>query len=216
MPRILVINPNSSSSMTGQIDAAMVPLRRLNIAAIEVVSLPEGPAGIESQQDVERVVQPLLARIRAEKADANVIACFSDPGLHAAREMAGAPVFGIAESGILAALARGSRFGILAILPTSIPRHLRYIAAMGVQDRLAGDRAIGLGIAELSDSETTFKRLCATGAVLRDTDGADVLILGCAGMASLRDQLAKRLGIPIIEPTQAAVAAALGSLTLGW
>jgi Asp/Glu/hydantoin racemase len=216
MPRVLVINPNSSAKVTADIDVAVAPLRRVHGCDIDVVCLPQGPAGIQSQQDVDGVVQPLLARIREEPADAYVVACFSDPGLHAAREAAGVPVFGIAESGIFAALSRGSRFGIVAILKTSIPRHLRYVASLGVMDRLAGDRAIGRGVADLADAETTYSRVLAVGGELRDQDGADVLVLGCAGMAGLRDRLAQDLGVAVIEPTQAAVNAALGAVMLGW
>jgi Asp/Glu/hydantoin racemase len=216
MPRVLVINPNSLERVTRDIDAAMAPLRQMQGFTVDVIGLPKGPPGIQSQQDVDGVVAPLLARLRTEKADAYVIACFSDPGLHAAREITGAPVFGIAESGILAALGRGSRFGIIAILQTSLARHLRYVAAMGVLDRLAGDRAIGRGVADLADAENTYTRMLATGTALRDQDGADVLVLGCAGMAGFRKRLAHDLGIPVIEPTQAAVAAAVGAVTLGW
>jgi Asp/Glu/hydantoin racemase len=203
-------------AVTERIEACVAPLQRPGEITIDVVRLQEGPAGIQCQRDVEQVVQPLLARIEAENADANVIACFSDPGLHAAREIARGPVFGIAESAILAALSRGSRFGILAILPNAIRRHLRYAGAMGVLDRMAGDRALGLGVAELADTGRTFDRLCCVGATLRDTDGADVLILGCAGMAHLRERLADHLRIPVIEPTQAAVANASTAITLGW
>ena len=73
---------------------------------------------------------PLCRAIERERADAFVIACFSDPGLHAAREATDTPVFGIAQCGMLAALARGERFGIVAILETSIPRHRRYVASL--------------------------------------------------------------------------------------
>jgi Asp/Glu/hydantoin racemase len=214
--RVLVVNPNSSVAVTERIEACVAPLQRVGDIRIDVVRLPEGPPGIQCQRDVEQVVQPLLARIEAEKADANVIACFSDPGLYAAREIAHGPVFGIAESAILTALSRGSRFGILAILPNSIPRHLRYAGAMGVLDRMAGDRALGLTVADLADADRTFDRLCSVGATLRDTDGADVLILGCAGMAHLRERLAEHLQIPVVEPTQAAVANACAAVTLGW
>ena len=214
--RILVINPNSSSTVTLEIDRALNPLRGNPEIAIEVTRLPDGPPGIQSQLDVESVVPPLLARIRAEKADAYVIACYSDPGLHAAREIAGAPVYGIAESGILYALSRGTRFGVISILQSSIARHIRYVNAMAVGDRMAGDRAIGVGVADLANEELTFSRMRDAGLKLRDIDGADVLVMGCAGMARYRDRLANEIGIPVIEPTQAAASMALSTVTLGW
>ncbi len=218
MARVLVINPNSSSSVTRAIDEAMNPLRREAGPDVEVIGLSEGPAGIQSQVDIERVVPPLLTAIRAQAADAYVIACFSDPGLHAAREIVspGVRVWGIAESAVLAAMSRGARFGVISILPNSIPRHMRYFGAMGVMDRLAGDRSIGVGVAQITDENHTYARMRDVGGVLRDQDGADVLIMGCAGMARYRDRLEKDLGIAVVEPTQAAVAQAVGSLSLGW
>src|SRR5262245_66028179 len=88
-----------------------------------------------------------------------VIACYSDPGLHAAREITTKPVLGIAECGILTAMTLGQRFGVISILRKSIPRHLRYVGQMGVADRMAGDRAIGLGVVELAGQARPFPRI---------------------------------------------------------
>ncbi len=216
--RILVINPNSTEAVTNGIDAAMAPLRMGGGPAIECITLKEGPPGIQSQADVESVVQPLARTVAARDNDCAgfVIACFSDPGLFAAREATRKPVLGIAECGVLTALTMGQRFGVIAILDRSIPRHLRYVRQMGVQDRFAGDRAIGLGVVELSDEGRTYGRMAEVGRELRDRDGADVLVMGCAGMARYRDRLQDDLGIPVVEPTQAAVAMAIGRVRLGW
>lgn len=215
---VYVINPNSSVSVTQGIDAAVGPLRSADGPAIACLTLAEGPAGVQSQRDVDGIVGPLLARAATleDQAGAFVIACFSDPGLHSLREQSRRPVLGIAECGVLTALTLGQRFGVVAILPTSIPRHLRYFGAMGVSSRLAGDRAIGLGVTELADEERTLARMIEVGRVLRDTDGADVMVMGCAGMARFRDPLEQALGIPVVEPTQAAVAMAIGRVRLGW
>ena len=81
---IVVINPNSSEAVTGAIDRAIAPLRMAGGPAIECVTLADGPPGIETQAHVEQVVQPIARLVRArEDAAAFVIACFSDPGLHA-------------------------------------------------------------------------------------------------------------------------------------
>jgi Asp/Glu/hydantoin racemase len=149
-------------------------------------------------------------------ASAFVVACFSDPGMHSLREQSGLPVLGIAECGVLTALTLGQRFGVIAILPNSVPRHLRYFGAMGVTGRLAADLPIGLGVAELADAERTLDRMTDVGQTLRDVHGADVLVMGCAGMASYREPLEKTLGIPVVEPTQAAVTMAIGRVRLGW
>jgi allantoin racemase len=125
-------------------------------------------------------------------------------------------VLGIAECGILTALTLGYRFGVISILARSVPRHLRYIAAMGVGQRLAGDLPIGLGVTELADGRTTLARMIDVGRRLRDRHGADVLVMGCAGMARYRADLEEAVRIPVVEPTQAAVAMAIGRIRLGW
>jgi Asp/Glu/hydantoin racemase len=196
-------------------DRGLDPLRESCTDEIASVTLAEGPPGIETQADIEAVVVPLSRLIATEKADAYVIACFSDPGLALARDTASKPVVGIAESSFLMALGLGYRFGIISILDMSIPRHLRYVRQVGLSDRLAGDRAIGFGVTEL-EGGNVIERVVEVGRALRDEDGADVLILGCAGMGHWRPKAEEALGIPVIDPTQAAVARAIGILALGY
>lgn len=119
-------------------------------------------------------------------------------------------MLGIAEAAILTAMTMGQRFGILSILGRSVPRHLRYVAAMGVSDRLAGDLPLELRVSELQDEARTFARMEEVGARLRDGHGAEVLIMGCAGMANFRARLEDSTGLPVIDPSQAAVAMAIG------
>jgi allantoin racemase len=215
---IVVINPNSTEAVTAAIDAAMAPLRLEGGPGIVCQTLHDGPPGIESQHDADAVIEPLCRTIAAQDnaAAAFVIACFSDPGLYSARETTAKPVLGIAECGILTALTLGHRFGVISILAKSVPRHLRYIGAMGVGSRLAADLPIGLGVVELADARATLARMKDVGARLRDAHGADVLVMGCAGMARYRDELEAALRLPVVEPTQAAVAMALGRVRLGW
>ena len=213
--QIIVINPNSNEHVTDSMNTALNPFRLANGPIIKSVTNLYGPPGIESQQDADNAAVQVVDIIkRNNSADAFVIACFSDPGIFAAREVTNRPVFGIAESGILTALSLGSSFGILAILDTSVPRHIRYIRSLGLEKRLAGDLAIGLGVAELSDEKKTFHRLQEVGRKLRDNSGASVLILGCAGMARYRLGLQQSLGIPVVDPSQAAVSMAVSAVLL--
>jgi allantoin racemase len=216
--RILVINPNSTVSVTRAIDDAMTPLRIPGGPEIACLTLDEGPPGVESQTDADGVILPLCRVIRDHEADAAafVIACFSDPGLFSAREATAKPVLGIAECGILTALTLGHRFGVISILAGSVPRHLRYIGAMGLGQRLAGDLPVDLGVTELADARTALTRMIEVGRRLRDGHGADVLIMGCAGMARYRSDLEEAVRIPVVEPTQAAVSMAIGRIRLGW
>ena len=208
--RILVINPNSTQSVTDGISQALESFRIESGPMIDCITLNEGPPGIETQKHVDGVVLPLCALIEREIADAYVIACYSDPGLHAARETTEKPVLGISECGLLTACTMGERFGVISILNTSIPRHLRAVRQMGLWSRAAGDRALGLGVLELADENRVMDRMIQVGTDLIEKDGADVLILGCAGMASLRPALSSTLNVPVIDPTQAAVSMAIG------
>jgi Asp/Glu/hydantoin racemase len=215
MSTLIVINPNSSRTVTDGIDAAIDPLRAFGIP-IRCLTLEDGPPGIETQKQADLTIAPMLS-LAASQTDAAgyVIACFGDPGLHALRVETSLPVVGIQEAAVLTALTLGQRFGVIAILPASVPRHLRSFGSMGVTDRLAGDRALGLGVAELADAGKSLEAMIAVGRRLRDEDGADVLIMGCAGMARYSAPLQEATGLPVVEPCQAAVSMALGQIALG-
>ncbi len=177
------------------------------------MTLHQGPYGIETQDHIDSVAAPLRRTVEEESgADAFVIACYSDPGLQLCRLATEKPVFGIQESGVLTALARGEKFGVIALGDESIRRHLVYLENMDVTDRLAGERAVDLSVAESASGADTFDRLLKVGTTLRDQDGADVLILGCAGMASHRSGLEQSLNMPVIDPVQAAVEMAIEAL----
>ena len=214
-PRIRIINPNSNEAVTRGIDEAMAPLRFADGPEIVCSTLAEGPFGIETQEHVESVAMPLRRLVEADNAsDAFVIACYSDPALHVCREGTTRPVFGIAECGVLTALARAERFGVIAILSRSIPRHMRYLRQMGLTDRLAGERPLEMSVAETASGDGTLSRMIEVGRALKDQDGANTVVMGCAGMARHRAPLEDALGIPVIDPTQAAVTMAIGAVQL--
>ena len=214
---IIVINPNSTVAVTEAMDKALDPLRLPGGPKIESLTNPDGPPGIECQAHVDDVSLHIRNIIRARDAEAAafVIACYSDPGMYAARESTSKPVFGIAESGMLTAMSLGSAFGIIAILNRSVPRHIRYIRSLGLEGRLAGDRALELPVVELSNESKTYERMVRVGTELRDLDGADVLVMGCAGMSRYRARLEDQLGIPVVDPSQAAVGMAITAVQLG-
>jgi len=198
-PVIHVINPNSNTVVTAGLKEALAPLVFADGPQIRCSTLAEGPIGIESQADVESVVLPLRRIVAADTdAAAFVIACYSDPGLWACREATRRPVFGIAECGVATALTRGDRFGVIAIRTKSIRRHL-----------------LEMSVAETASGEGTLARMIAVGTALRDEDGAEVVVMGCAGMARHRRPLEEALGVPVIDPTQAAVAMAMGAVRFG-
>jgi Asp/Glu/hydantoin racemase len=201
--------------VTRGIDEAVQPLRFDGGPEIVCATLAEGPLGIETQEHVESVTLPLRRLVEADNAsDAFIIACYSDPGLHVCREGTTRPVFGIAECGVLTALARAERFGVIAIMQRSIARHMRYLRQMGLMDRLAGERPLNMSVAEIASGEGTLSRMIEVGRALKEQDGANAIVMGCAGMARHRKPLEDALGIAVIDPTQAAVTMALGVVQL--
>ena len=212
---ILVINPNSDESVTEGMIRELKGFHFSEGPRIECVSLSDGPFGIESQADIEAVTLPLRKMVsESSNVDAFVIACYSDPGLHVCREASEKPVFGIQECGVLTAMSLGDRFGVIALQESSIRRHLRYLRQMGVMERLAGERAVSLSVRESVSGKGTFEKLLKAAKQLRDSDQADTIILGCAGMAAHRAKLELVIGIPVIAPVQAAVSMAMHSLLI--
>jgi Asp/Glu/hydantoin racemase len=211
--RILVVNPNSNEAVTKGLAAALAPVQFADGPEIECRTLAEGPYGIETQEHVESVTLPLRRLVAGSNdIDAFVIACYSDPGLAVCREATARPVFGINEAGVLTALARGEQVGVIAIGQRSIRRHMRYMRQLGLMDRFAGERPLNMSVAEVAAGEKTLNRMIEIGEELRDKDAADVIVMGCAGMARHRQPLEAALGIPVIDPTQAAVAMAIGAV----
>ncbi|MCC7425927.1 MAG: Asp/Glu racemase [Alphaproteobacteria bacterium] len=215
--RVLVINPNSDRGCSAGICDALAPLRMAGGPAVDVATLAEGPDGIYTNRQVAFVVEPLMRLIEAERArtDAFVIACYSDPGLEAAREaFPGLPVFGIRESSVAVALARGDRFGMIAAVDSSLRRHRKWMQASGFGPRLAASEASGLSIAALAaDPAGCRPRLVEIGKRLV-AGGADVIITACAGMSPYRALLEQECGVAVVDPVQAAGMLALGAARL--
>jgi len=209
---IIVINPNSNEAVTLGLDDALQPFRFPGGPGIECLTLAEGPFGIESQFHSDQVILPLVRLVESRPdASALVIACYSDPGIDVCRAAASVPVFGIQESGLLTAMARGDRIGVIAIAAPSVARHRKYMRRMGVLDRVVAERSLDMSVDETARGSRTFERLTEVGSQLVE-DGAEAIVLGCAGMARHRQPLGQVLDVPVIEPTQAAVAMALGAV----
>ena len=210
---IRVINPNSNASVTENLSLSLEGLRLPNGPRIDCITFEDAPFGIESADHINQVI-PMLedAVISDREADAFVIACYSDPGLDACRALTDRPVFGIQNAGVLTAMALGRRFGVVALSETSIKRHLVYLENMGVLSSLAAERPVDLSVAD-SGTPDAYAPVAKAAVALRDEDRADCLVLGCAGMSGHRTRLEHEIGLPVVDPTWAAVALALGAVT---
>lgn len=211
MPTVLVVNPNSTQAMTDQIADAVRDVWRPAGFDVEVVTSTAGPAAIQSDADGVAAVDPLLELAASREADAYVVACFSDPGIDLMRKRLGRPVFGIAESALLAALGRGRRVGIVSSVAASVPRHQRYWDRLGLASRVVADIAVGHGVLELHTPRAADD-VRAAAHTLVEQHGVDVVILGCAGLTHMRAALEAELGVPVVDPCRAAVGAALTAL----
>jgi allantoin racemase len=220
MARILLINPNRSADCTAGIDAAITRFRHPGGPTIDVVDLPEGPPAIYTWRDWHAVVEPLCRRIERESAntpadvpvdvpvDVFVIACASDPGIEAARATTPRPVLGVFRSAVAAAVAQAERFGVIAIVDASKARHLAALRTLGLEPRLAAEVALNVSMATLLEPATVRARLIEAAKTCVAA-GAGTVILGCTGMAHHRASVQAAVGVPVIEPCQAAVALAL-------
>ena len=211
--RIMVINPNSNESVTRGIDHALQSCRAKYQFEIICRTLADGPLSIETDEDIAAVELLVVDEIRGnDAADAFVIACYADPGLEESRAVALHPVFGIQESAVALSATYGRRFGVLALGRESIQRHIAYIRQLGFQEFHAGERSLDVSIDGTVSDPHILQQIIETGRQLVEEDGAEMLILGFAGMEVHRKAAQLELGVPIIDPVEAAVEMAAESL----
>lgn len=208
--KVVMINPNSTEYITQMLAEAASETAGSSLD-VEVITNRGGPAAIESDQDVVDCASSMLETLRDHPADAYVVGCFSDPGLASAQAEFDVPVFGIAESSIHVALQISSAVGIIAGLDKAIPRHQVYWEKLGAARNIVDEIACGRGVLDL-ESEEAFADVLAAGTELKAA-GAEVLVLGCAGMVEMADRLAADLGIPVVEPCRAALQRATEALS---
>jgi allantoin racemase len=206
--RIKIINPNTTWSMTEKIGACA---RAVAHAGTEIVAVSPamGPVSIESHYDEALAVPGILEAI-AEHPDADgyLVACFGDPGIDAAREIADAPVLGIAEAAMHVAATLGRGFSVVTTLSRSIGRTQDLVAHYGFEQRCLGIHACEIAVLELETNPDTAAILVDACRAALAVDGSDAIVLGCAGMADLARTLTVELGVPVVD----GVAAGIGML----
>lgn len=203
--KIVVVNPNTSASMTRTIAAAA---QRVAASGTQILAATSamGPASIEGYYDEAFAVPGLLAEIsRAERegADGAVIACFDDTGLDAARSMATIPVVGICEAALRLGSLVAHRLSVVTTLPRSIAPLEALVQRYGMTGR-AFVHASGVPVLGLEEESARDCLVTAIGRAV-ERDGSDAVVLGCAGMADLTDELSERFQRPVIDGVAAAV-----------
>ncbi|SFU76062.1 aspartate/glutamate racemase family protein [Halomonas korlensis] len=217
---IRVINPNTTSGMTETIAEAAQRIASPG-TRITATQPDSGPVSIEGHFDeaisAVGVLEEVLAGER-EGADAYVIACFGDPGLMAARELTRAPVIGIAEAAFHMATLISTRFSVVTTLGRTgiIAEHL--LDQYGFAHHCRRVRAAEIPVLDLeANGDAALTRIIDECRRARDEDGIGAIVLGCGGMADLRETISDEVGLPVVEGVTAAVklAEALVGLRLG-
>lgn len=213
---LLLINPNSTASMTARLAEAARAASRPD-TTITAATIEQSPASIDGYAD-EAVAAAGVARHVREHgggADAIVVACFGDPGLFAARELADVPVVGIAEASFALAMSLGHRFGIVDTVDGATPSSIDLLRRYGLESRCAAIEASEAEVLELNEDPVGMVAALEVAGRRAVRAGAEVLCLGCAAMLGVRPQLEARLGVPIVEAVAAGVALAESLVGLG-
>lgn len=216
--RILVVNPNSTASMTATIGAAA---RAAAAPGTEILAVNPamGPVSIEGYYDEAFAVPGLLEEIgkgEAAGVDGHVVACFDDTGLDAARVLAAAPVVGIGEAAFHMASLIAGRFTVVTTLSRSVAAIEHNLLRYGLERRCARVRAAEVPVLALDDPASDARaRIDETIERAKREDGAEAIVLGCAGMADLAARLSLAHGLPVVDGVAAAVKLAEGLAALG-
>ena len=216
--RILIINPNTTERMTEAIGRAG---RRAASEETEIIAVnpADGPVSIEGYYDEAFSVPGLLTEIAKGEAigvSAHIIACFDDTGLEAARCASLAPVIGIGEAAFHLASMLGHRFSVITTLSRSIAVIENNLLKYGLAGRCARVRACELPVLSLDDpASDAAAKIGAEIELAKQEDKAEVIVLGCAGMAELAARLAACHGVPVIDGVASAVKLAETLAALG-
>ena len=205
--KLLIVNPNTTASMTEKIGLAARQVARPETEIVAVNPL-EGPASIQGYHDAALCVPPLLDEIaRHEGVDGIVIACFDDTGLDAARCAVEVPVIGIGEAAFHAASLLSCKFSVVTTLRRSVPGIEANLVKYGLATRCARVRASEVPVLELEkDDPATLARIESEIRLALEEDGAEAIVLGCSGMANLAKRLSEKFGVPVLEGVTCATA----------
>ncbi|GAB6897357.1 aspartate/glutamate racemase family protein [Kineosporia succinea] len=214
MTVVRVVNPNTTASMTATISRAARAVA-LPGTVVEAVNPDTGPASIESHYDEALAVPGLLAEIARAGADGHVIACFGDPGLDAARELASGPVVGIAEAAMHAASLLGRGFSVVTTLARTEGRAWDLARAYGFGERCRGVHSCEIPVLALETDPGARAVITSVCRRALETDGSDAIVLGCAGMADLCGEISAAVGVPVVDGVAAATVLVESLVRLG-
>jgi allantoin racemase len=217
--KIQVINPNTSPGMTASIGRAASAAARPGTEIIACCP-QDGPHSIEGHLDEAIAAVGVLEEVRKGVAagyDAHVIACFGDPGLLAARELARGPVIGIAEAAFHVASLICTRFAVVTTLTRTRIIAMHLLRNYGMTEHCTSVRCVDVPVLELEalGGDALVERIAQQALGARDKEGAGAIVLGCGGMADLPARVSERVGLPVVDGVAAAVKLAEVLVELG-
>lgn len=202
--KIMVINPNSSEHMTKHLEETLTKIAGPN-TTLTVVCPPGGPYSISSAYDEAMCAAGTLRLVRQaneEGYDAVILACFSDPALEAAKEISGILVMGIAETSLHVASMMGFKYTILTLTDERIPSKFNEAGRFRLEGSLASVRALGMTVAETDEKPEEAKaQIKKIARIAAAEDRAEVIVLGCAGMAGYAEEVEREVGVVVIDPS---------------
>lgn len=207
--RLLLINPNTTASITELVRSEAVKVAGPGTEIVAVTGR-FGAHYIASRAAYAIAGHAALDAFaeHGAGADAIVLACFGDPGLAGLKELAPVPVIGMAEAACHQATLLGRRFGIVTGGERWGPMLEECVATMGLTERLSGISTVtatGADIARDPEGSAALLADACRGAV---EDGAEVVVLGGAGLAGIAPRIRDRVSVPVIDGLVAAVTAA--------
>ena len=213
---LLIINPNTTRSMTRKIAAAARLVAREDTKIVATES-KNGPASIEGYYDIALCHAGLVEEAsKHTDVDAVVVACFDDTGLDALRCLFDFPVIGIGEAAYHAASMVSTKFSVVTTLSRSISGLEANLERYGLAKRCANVRASDVPVLKLEENDPAC--IAAIKSEIRaaiEEDGAEAVVLGCAGMTDLMESLSEEFGIPVIDGVASATCMAEALVTVG-
>ena len=216
--RIFVINPNTSESMTDHLRRELEKIKRSD-TELKVVCSEYGPVSIESAYDEALAQPPTLERVRQaneEGYDAVILACFSDPALDAAKEISDILIVGIEESTMHIAAMLGHKFSITTAFRNRVSTRELHVRERGLESAYASTLVLNMSVLEMdAEPERTKSRILEVAREAVERDGAEVIILGCAGLAGYAEDVERELGVVVLDPSSVALKVAEALVDLG-
>jgi allantoin racemase len=212
--RLLVINPNSDAAVTEHLRLAAARVLP-DGSRVDAVDCPQSPPVIETALDDVLAAPAVVAAAAAGDPDAFLIGCFGDPAVSALRELTAAPVVGLGEAALVEASLVTSRFGVITTLDRGIPALWSQLEHAGTAGACAGIRSVeAAGPGPDPGADDLLGRLARQGQRLL-ADGADGLVLACAGFGRCREPLAAALDVPVCDGIGVGACLAYGLFSSG-